>query len=93
MLWEWRKSYCGWRLTINKVRSGKETKTVARIKQSKRVLEAIKDHQKSTRGIQVAKQRVDDFTRHLFTALKDQEAALMRYNKTSHRLHKLQSGS
>jgi hypothetical protein len=63
------------------------------IKRSQRVLDAIKDHQKSARGIQVAKQRVDDFTRHLFTALKDQEIALARYNKTAHRLHKLQPGS
>lgn len=68
-----------------------ESATVAR--PNKRVMAAIVDHRKSARGIETAKQRVDNFTRRLFTALKDQETALMRYNKTAARLHKLQPGS
>lgn len=62
-------------------------------KRSKRQMDAIVDHQKSARGIQMAKQRVDDFTRRLFDALKIQETALMQYNKTSARLQKLMPDS
>lgn len=34
-----------------------------------------------------------NFTRHLFTALKDQEKALMQYSKTAARIHKLEPGA
>lgn len=61
-------------------------------KQSKRLTKAIDDHMRSQRKIQVAAQRVENFTHHLFTALKDQEAALTEYNKTSHRLSKARGG-